>query len=129
MLGPDPELNREAPGAPTMEIANAISHIHKQFIGRGPSNTRVVIDGDLVVALLEGGYTQAELTLGASAQEDVVVAGRAGLQAAMRDAMIGAIERTIGRSVLSFMSANDLDNNLQSEVFVLAPASAEPELA
>ncbi|HEX3361065.1 MAG TPA: Na-translocating system protein MpsC family protein [Solirubrobacterales bacterium] len=120
-------LGNEAATAPTVEISNAISHIHKQFVGRGPANTRTTVDGDLVVCLLEGGYTRAEETLEGNDQSDVVAAGRLGLQDAMREAMIGAVERTLGRSVLSFMSANDIRQNFQVEVFVLSAPRAEPE--
>ena len=37
----------------------------------------------------------------------------------MRAEMIAAVERAVGRTVRSFMSANDLPRNLQVEVFVL----------
>jgi uncharacterized protein YbcI len=107
-----------------LEISNAISRLHKEFVGRGPTNSRTTIDGDLVVCLLEGGYTRAEQTLTANDKGDLVHAGRLGLQDAMRQAMIAAVEQTTGRRVRSFMSANDLDQNFQVEVFVLSP---EPE--
>ena len=42
----------------------------------------------------------------------------------MRTGMISAVERILGRRVLSFMSANDLERNLQVEVFVMN--SADP---
>jgi uncharacterized protein YbcI len=117
----EPEMLSGGTGvAPTVEISNAISHLHKQFVGRGPTNARTTVDGNLVVCLLEGGYTRAEQTLENNDSGDVVVAGRLGLQDAMREAMIGAVERTLGRSVLSFMSANDIHQNLQVEVFVLS---------
>jgi uncharacterized protein YbcI len=102
-----------------LEISNAISRLHKEFVGRGPTNARTTIDGNLVVCLLEGGYTRAEETLTANDKSDVVHAGRLGLQGAMRAAMIAAVEQTTGRRVYSFMSANDLEQNLQVEVFVL----------
>jgi uncharacterized protein YbcI len=121
----DPEL--DAPTAPTgsraLEISNAISRLHKEFVGRGPTNSRTTIDGDMVVCLLEGGYTRAEQTLSANDNDDLVAAGRLGLQDAMRKAMITAVEETTGRRVLSFMSANDLHRNLQVEVFVLTDSS------
>ncbi|MDQ6836304.1 MAG: DUF2294 domain-containing protein [Actinomycetota bacterium] len=113
-MGSEPGL------APTVAIANAMSQLHKEYVGRGPANARTTIDGDLVVCLLEGGYTQAEQTLEDNQHADVVAAGRLGLQAAMREAMVGAVERTLGRSVSSFMSANDPKRNLQVEVFVMA---------
>jgi uncharacterized protein YbcI len=108
-----------APSAPALEISNAIARLHKEYVGRGPANSRTTIDGELVVVLLEGGFTRAEQTLDDSKHRDVVVAGRIGLQEAMRDAMIAAVERALGRRVRSFMSANDLERNLQTEVFVL----------
>jgi uncharacterized protein YbcI len=107
-------------GTRALEISNAISRLHKEFVGRGPTNARTTIDGDMVVCLLEGGYTRAEQTLTANDNADLVAAGRLGLQDAMRQAMIAAVEQTTGRRVHSFMSANDLKRNLQVEIFVLA---------
>lgn len=108
-----------APPAPALEIANSIARLHKEYVGRGPTNSRTTIDGNLVVVLLEGGFTRAERTLEDSEHRDVVLAGRVGLQDAMRTVMIEAVERVIARPVRSFMSANDLERNLQCEVFVL----------
>ena len=111
----DPTVSRP------LEISNAISRVHKEFIGRGPTNSRTTIDGNLVVCLLEGGFTRAEQTLRANDMGDVVAAERLGLQDAIRHAVIAAVEQITGRRVHSFMSANDLDQRLQVEVFVLAP--------
>jgi uncharacterized protein YbcI len=105
--------------SPAVEISNAISRLHKHYVGRGPTNARTTIDQSLVVCLIEGGYTRAEQTLEANDNSDVVAAGRLGLQEAMRADMIEAVERALGRTVYSFMSANDLRRNLQVEVFVL----------
>jgi uncharacterized protein YbcI len=105
--------------APALEIANAIARLHKEYVGRGPTNSRTTIDGDLVVVLLEGGFTRAERTLDDSERRDLVVAGRTGLQDAMRSELVSVVERVLGRRVRSLMSANDLERNLQSEVFVL----------
>jgi len=120
----DTEIDRggsESTVSRPLEISNAISRLHKEFVGRGPTNSRTTIDGNLVVCLLEGGYTRAEQTLSENDKGDLVAAGRLGLQDAMRKAMIAAVEQTTGRRVHSFMSANDLEQNLQVEVFVLAP--------
>jgi uncharacterized protein YbcI len=111
----------EPAGSPSLEISNALSRLHKQYIGRGPTQARTTIDGELVVCLLEGGYTRAEQTLAGDGKGDLVAAGRLGLQDAMREAMIAAVEQTLGRQVFSFMSANDLRRNMQVEVFVLHP--------
>lgn len=126
---PDPVIDPEALGAaggvaptpsfPGLEIANAITRIHKQYVGRGPTNARTTIDGNLVVCLLEGGYTRAELTLEANDNLDVVAAGRHGLKDAMRDEMVAAVQDALGRRVESFMSAGDPTGGYQAEVFVL----------
>jgi uncharacterized protein YbcI len=103
------------------EVSNAISRLHKQFVGRGPTNARTTIDGDLVVCLLEGGHTRAEQTLDETDKGYVVAAGRLGLQEAMGDEMIEAVQRVLGRTVRSMMSANDVEHDLQVQVFVLEP--------
>jgi uncharacterized protein YbcI len=123
---PEPDaLSDESCSSPSLEISNAIARLHKQYIGRGPTNSRTTIDGGLVVCLLEGGYTRAEQTLEENNKGDLVAAGRLGLQEAMRQAMVDVVEGVVGREVRSFMSANDLQRNLQVEVFVLAtPGSA-----
>jgi uncharacterized protein YbcI len=122
---PEPDvLPGESCGSPSLEISNAIARLHKQYIGRGPTNSRTTIDGDLVVCLLEGGYTRAEQTLEDNNKGDLVAAGRLGLQEAMRQAMIDVVEGVVGREVRSFMSANDLQRNFQVEVFVLTSSGS-----
>jgi uncharacterized protein YbcI len=119
-IEPD-RLTPQAGFAPALEIANGISRVHKDHIGRGPANARTTIDGDLVVCLLEGGYTRAEQTLEENEHRNLVAQGRLGLQDAMRDEYIAVVERALGRTVHSFMSANDVERNLQVETFVLVP--------
>lgn len=125
LLGEEPMSDRIA--SRSLELSNAISRLHKQFIGRGPTNSRTTIDGDLVVCLLEGGFTVAEQTLGDNDMQELVVAGRVGLQDSMAQAMIEAVQEITGRHVRSFMSANDVEHNLQTEVFVLEPEGAHHE--
>ncbi len=123
--GEEPVSDRIA--SRSLELSNAISRLHKQFIGRGPTNSRTTIDGELVVCLLEGGFTRAEQTLGDNDKEALVVAGRVGLQDAMGQAMIAAVQEITGRRVRSFMSANDLEHDFQTEIFVLWPEGADHE--
>jgi uncharacterized protein YbcI len=116
-------LSTDPSSAPSLEISNAITRLHKQYVGRGPTSARTTIDGDLVVCLLEGGHTRAEQTLDETDKGYVVAAGRLGLQEAMGDEMIEAVQSVLGRSVRSVMSANDVERDLQVEVFVLEPES------
>jgi uncharacterized protein YbcI len=117
-------LPEESGSSPSLQISNAIARLHKQYIGRGPTNSRTTIDGDVVVCLLEGGYTRAEQTLEENNKGDLVAAGRLGLQEAMRQAMVEVVEEVLSRAVRSFMSANDLHRNLQVEVFVLTSSGS-----
>jgi uncharacterized protein YbcI len=123
LLSEEPVADRIA--SRSLEVSNAISRLHKQFIGRGPTNSRTTIDGDVVVCLLEGGFTVAEQTLNDNDKQELVVAGRVGLQDAMRQAMIASVQEITGRRVRSFMSANDLEHNFQTEVFVLWPEDVD----
>ncbi len=120
-------LSTDASSTPSVEISNAIARLHKQYVGRGPTNARTTVDGDLVVCLLEGGYTRAEQTLDETDKGYVVAAGRLGLQEAMGEEMIEAVSNALRRPVRSFMSANDLERDLQVQVFVLEPEPAETE--
>jgi len=125
LLSEEPVADRIA--SRSLEVSNAISRLHKQFIGRGPTNSRTTIDGDVVVCLLEGGFTVAEQTLNDNDKQELVVAGRVGLQDAMRQAMIASVQEITGRRVRSFMSANDLEHNFQTEMFVLWPEDVDHE--
>jgi uncharacterized protein YbcI len=127
----DSTLDSPATGSETsplpLRISNAISRVHKELAGRGPRNTRTTIDGDLVICVLEGGFTRAEQSLAANDDAALVSERRLALQEAMRPAMVAAVEHTIGGRVLTCMSGSDLARDLQVEVFVLVPQTPRAE--
>src|SRR5579859_6749552 len=96
MLDPKDAVDTEVSSTPSVEISNAVARLHKQYVGRGPTNARTTVDGDLVVCLLEGGYTRAEQTLDETDKGYVVAAGRIGLQEAMREELIEAVQGVLG---------------------------------
>jgi uncharacterized protein YbcI len=102
-----------------LDIANTFVAIHKDYFGRGPTKARAQVSRDVVVVLLEGGYSRAEQTLREHGRDEVVNEGRMAMQATIEQAGVEAIERLVGRRVYSFMSANDPSKELQAEVFVL----------
>jgi uncharacterized protein YbcI len=112
-------LERTHTGLLGLQISNAIGHIHKELVGRGPEKVRTYIDDDLVVCVLEGGLTQAERTLQSQLGDERVVELRLQLQTAMRSAIVETVETILGREVRSFMSANDPSHDLQAEVILL----------
>jgi uncharacterized protein YbcI len=109
-----------------LDIANAFVGLHKEYYGRGPTKTRAYVYHDLVVVVMQGGYTQAEHTLQDHGREDTVNEGRLAMQATIGPESIATIERLTGRTVYSFLSANDPSRELQSEMFVLEPEQVEP---
>jgi uncharacterized protein YbcI len=102
-----------------LDIANSFVALQKERYGRGPDKARAHISRDLVVVVLEGGYSRAEQTLSEHGRSDVVDEARQALQATIEDPGVEVIERLTGRKVRSFMSANDAENELQAEIFVL----------
>ena len=112
---------QESAGSRALQISNAIGQVHKEFVDRGPTRVRTHINEDVVVCLLEGGYTQAEDTLRRHAGELAVMDMRLRLQGAMKQAFVGVVEDILGRRVCSVMSANDPGHDVQVEVLLLAP--------
>jgi uncharacterized protein YbcI len=123
--GTDIELEHRGGGIVGLQISNAIGHLHKELVGRGPSKIRTYLDDDLVVCLLEGGFTQAEQTLLRHSGDELVIEMRLRLQAAMRTGITETVQSITGRTVRSFMSANDPARDLQVEVLVLDPAAQD----
>jgi uncharacterized protein YbcI len=123
----DVEVERGGGGWLGLQISNAIGRLHKDFVGRGPEKVRTYIDDDLVLCLLEGGFTRAERTLERHAGYEAVVQLRLQLQAAMRESIIDTVREILGREVRCFMSANDPAHNLQVEIMLLAPGVVERE--
>jgi uncharacterized protein YbcI len=113
------ELVEEPRGSAALQISNAIGRIHKDYIGRGPDRVRTHIEENVVVCLLEGGFTRAEHAVREHSGGTVVIEMRLRLQGAMRQSISEAVEEVMGRRVRSFMSANDPDHDVQAEIMLL----------
>ncbi|HWG08027.1 MAG TPA: Na-translocating system protein MpsC family protein [Solirubrobacteraceae bacterium] len=110
------------------DVSNAIVRIHKRFYGKGPVKARAYLSQELLTVILEGGFTRGEQTLQDRGHADEVVRSRLAMQRSVEEEFRVAVESILYRSVRSFMSANDPENDLQAEVFVLHPEGTE-ELA
>ena len=93
----------------------------KEFYGRGPSRTKSYYADDLVVCLLRGGFSRVEQTLLEGGRGSSVIQQRMDFQELMRDRFVAVIEDATGRQVIGFMSGNQQDPDIMSEVFILAP--------
>jgi uncharacterized protein YbcI len=100
-------------------LSDAVVSIHKQFYGKGPETARAHLHRDLVVVLLQGGFTRGEHTLSERGRVQEVVQSRLAMQSSVEAEFRSAVETIVARPVRSFMSANDPENDLQVEIFVL----------
>jgi uncharacterized protein YbcI len=112
-------------GQGLLELSNAVVRVHKQLAGKGPTKARAHLLQNLLVVVLEGGFTRSEQTLHDAGHDSVLQQSRLAIQNLAEAELRAAVERILGRRVRSFMSANDPTQGLQAEIFVLEPASKE----
>jgi uncharacterized protein YbcI len=111
-----------------IEIANAISKMHRESYGRGPRSARTVMGRDHVVVFLDDIYTTVERTLIDDGKFGTVRSTRRAFQMTLRGAFVEAVETATGRRVRAFMSDVHEDPGVAAEVFVLerGEGSARP---
>lgn len=102
-------------------IATALVRVVAAFTGHGPTRSRAIVHGDVVVCLLEDCLTKAERNLVAAGRQDLVRQMRDGFQRATEPEMVAVVERLTGRTVATFLSGTSTAANSDVEVFVLEP--------
>jgi uncharacterized protein YbcI len=105
-------------------ISNTIVGLYKKLYGKGPTKARSYYLDDLVVCVLRGGLTRAELTLAEKGRGEAVTRQRSEFQQAVRNEFVAAVEAIVGRKVSAFMSMTHIDPEVSVEIFVL---EREPE--
>jgi uncharacterized protein YbcI len=106
-------------GALSAGISRAVVHLFSEQTGRGPTKARTTIDADLVVVLLQDTMTRGEKTLVQAGKHAEVLQIRRTFQETMRPSLVEAVEGLTQRTVVSFMSANDIDPDAAAEIFML----------
>jgi uncharacterized protein YbcI len=127
-MPPDPPAERLTGGQLRAAISNAVVHIQREYLGRGPTKARTSVADNTVVVILKDTLTKAERSLVDSGDHDEVRRVRQRFQRTMRDDLVAAVEALTGRSVLAFMSDNHIEPDLACEVFVLEPDPAAERL-
>ena len=102
-------------------ISNAITRLHRDHYGRGATAARTIIQRNYVVCFLEDIYTPVERTLIDAGRTDTVRETRNTFQDAMGPKFREAVEESMGRTVVAFMSQVHFDPDMAAEVFVLEP--------
>ena len=118
-----PEVKRapQSHGDVLTAISDGIVALLKEFYGRGPTRAKSYYEDDLVVCLLRGGFSRVEQTLLEGGRGSAVIQQRMEFQELMRERFAAVVERATGRRVIGFMSGNQQDPDIMSEVFILAP--------
>jgi uncharacterized protein YbcI len=102
-------------------ISRSVVSLLKEFYGRGPIKAKTYYTEDVVLVVLTGGFSPAEATLLAAGHGTAVTDQRTVFQEAMRGRFSEKIEEITGRKVISFMSANDQQSDMTSQLFILGP--------
>jgi uncharacterized protein YbcI len=111
------------------EITRSVVRLHKEYIGQGPTKARTYIDEDLIVCVLQGGFSRAERTLFEHGRPGAVIHQRQALDEALRQPLTDMIERVVERTVVGFISAMQPDGELSTLVFLLKPAASADSAA
>jgi uncharacterized protein YbcI len=102
-------------------LAKSAVQLLSEYTGRGPTKAKTTIDQDLVTIVLGDTLTKGERKLADAGHEQRVLELRHDFQMVMSDELIAAVEQTLERKVIAFMSNNHIDPDLAVEVFVLRP--------
>jgi uncharacterized protein YbcI len=106
------------------QICGAVAAVFRRAWGRGPAKTSAHWAGhDILVVLLENGHTDAEKTMRAAGHIQELIGGRHLLQKLIEEDLEETVERILGRSVVTTLSATRLDPDLSAEIFVLGPVA------
>jgi uncharacterized protein YbcI len=100
-------------------ISTAIVGYLREYTGRGPTKSRTTIRDNVVLVMLEQTLTKGEQVLVKKGRSEQVLALRHTYQEAMRDESSAKVSELTGRNVVAFMSANHIDPDLASEIYVL----------
>jgi len=122
-----PPAPRKTHGDILTEISDGIVRLLKAHYGKGPTHAKTYYQDDLVVCLLRGGFTAVEETLLDAGRVSAVITQRIEFQEVMRERFADVVEGATGRRVIGFMSGNQHEPAMLSELFVLAPRGQDDE--
>jgi uncharacterized protein YbcI len=122
-VGQDDIQGRRASGDVLAVISDGLTGLVQEFYGRGPTRARSYYQDDLVVCVLQGGFSKVEETLFAGGRGASVIQQRAEFQEVMRERFVEVIERTTCRRVIGVMGGNEQHPDLMCAIFLLDNAS------
>jgi len=106
-----------------IRVSDAISRLYLDRFGKGPLQAETVICDDLVVTLLREVSTPAERAMIEAGKQDSVLTTRILWQHSTDLLFRAGVAHVTGREVLVSISGFEIEHDMASEVFVLAPLS------
>ena len=104
-------------------ISNEFVTMQKDFWGLGPLEVKSYMFDDLLLVVMRGGMTRAELTMIDFDQRELVRAFRQRFENEMTKNLTGKIEHLTGRKVLTYQSQVLFDPHIVTELFVFDRAA------
>jgi uncharacterized protein YbcI len=108
----------------TEAISAAMVDLYAEFYGHDRTTATTYINDNVVLCVLEDILSTKEDAQIARGHSSEVIDGRVAFQADVEDEFTAAIERLTQRRVTAFLSANQTDPGVASELFFLEPAVA-----
>jgi uncharacterized protein YbcI len=103
-------------------VTQAMVAFHERYYHRRPvTGKSLLIDGELLVCVLGGIYTDVEKTMIELQRDASVKRTRSAFQDAMQQRLIATVERLSGREVEMFMSDHHVGPDIEVELFFLGP--------
>jgi uncharacterized protein YbcI len=104
------------------EVSRAMVKLYKEQFGRGPTTSHTYWCGDdMLVCVLEDTFTPAELNLRALGELKSLRDTRMLFQYASVRPFVEVVEQITGRTVRSFVSGLDAEEDVSTETFLLYP--------
>jgi uncharacterized protein YbcI len=101
-------------------VTNGIVGLFREYYGRGPTKAKsFLLDGYIVVCVLEDTMTTVEQTLVKNGNGDMVRQVRLTFQEAMADQFEGVVSAAMGRRVKAYHSQLTMEPDMGFEFFVL----------
>jgi uncharacterized protein YbcI len=114
--------NAAYPGGELAQICGEVAAVFRRAWGRGPATTTAHWAGpNMLVIVLANGHTDAEKTMRAAGHIQELLGGRRLLHVIIEPDLKAGVERILGRTVETTLSATRLDPDLSAEIFLLAP--------
>jgi uncharacterized protein YbcI len=103
----------------TEAISAAMVDLYGRFYGHDRTTATTFINDKVVVCILEDILSTAESDQIADGDSGGVIDGRVAFQAGAEDEFTQTVERLTGQKVTAFLSANQTDPGIASELFFL----------